>query len=132
MVQGLKPGLFILLEGFKPRPHDLHVLLRHRRAVFRRRGGQPQSRWQARRDPPSAKARTGGVRSATPDLAGHPTEEESMATASDVAELLATHPSTSAVHREALARCIAECFDCARSCTACADAGLAEDDVSEM
>ena len=55
-----------------------------------------------------------------------------MATATDVAELLATHPSPSAVDREALARCIAECFDCAHSCTACADADLAEEDVSEM
>src|ERR687891_115765 len=49
-----------------------------------------------------------------------------LATASDVAELLATHPEPSGVDREILARCIAECFDCARSCTACADADLAE------
>ena len=43
-----------------------------------------------------------------------------MATATDVAELLATHPKPSEVDRETLARCIAECFDCALSCTACA------------
>jgi hypothetical protein len=55
-----------------------------------------------------------------------------LATASDVAELLATHPEPSGVDRETLARCIAECFDCARSCTACADADLAEKDVSDM
>ena len=55
-----------------------------------------------------------------------------MATATDVAELLATHPRPSAVDREALARCIAECFDCALSCTMCADADLAEEDVAEM
>jgi hypothetical protein len=55
-----------------------------------------------------------------------------MVTATDVAELLATHPKPSEVEREALARCIAECFDCALSCTACADADLAEEDVSEL
>ena len=55
-----------------------------------------------------------------------------MATATDVAELLATHPSPSGIDQEALARCITECFDCARSCTVCADADLAEEDVSEM
>ena len=55
-----------------------------------------------------------------------------VATATDVAELLATHPKPSEVDRGALARCIAECFDCALSCTACADADLAEEDVSEL
>jgi hypothetical protein len=80
---------------------------------------------------PRSRRMSGGTM-ATASLAGNPTEEECMATASDVAELLATHPEPSKVDREALARCIAECFDCARSCTACADADLAEDDVSEM
>jgi hypothetical protein len=69
---------------------------------------------------------------ATAGLADNPTEEESMVTAKDVAELLATHPGPSEVDRETLARCIAECFDCARSCTACADADLAEEEVAEM
>ena len=55
-----------------------------------------------------------------------------MATAPDVSELLATHPRPSEVDREALARCIAECYDCARSCTICVDASLAEEDVAEM
>ena len=55
-----------------------------------------------------------------------------MATATDVAELLATHPKPTAVDRETLARCIADCFDCARTCTVCADANLAEEDISEM
>src|SRR5262245_11189840 len=55
-----------------------------------------------------------------------------MAAATDVSELLATHPRPSEVDREALARCIAECYDCARSCTICADANLAEEDVAEM
>ena len=55
-----------------------------------------------------------------------------MATPTDVSELLATHPRPSEVDREALARCIAECYDCARSCTICVDADLAEEDVTEM
>ena len=55
-----------------------------------------------------------------------------MATAADVSELLATHPQPSEVDREALARCIAACYDCARSCTICVDANLAEEDVAEM
>ena len=55
-----------------------------------------------------------------------------MATATDVSELLATHPRPTEVDREALARCIAESYDCARSCTICADADLAEKDVAEM
>ena len=55
-----------------------------------------------------------------------------MATATDVSELLASHPRPSAVDREVLARCIAECYDCARSCTICVDADLAEEDVTEM
>jgi Domain of Unknown Function (DUF326) len=65
-------------------------------------------------------------------LAGNPDGGGVMATATDVAELLATHPKPSEVDRETLARCIAECFDCARSCTACADADLAEEDLSDM
>jgi hypothetical protein len=55
-----------------------------------------------------------------------------MATPADVSELLATHPHPSGVDREALARCVAECYDCALSCTICADADLAEEDVAEM
>ena len=63
---------------------------------------------------------------------GQPDGGGLVATPTDVAELLATHPKPSEVDRETLARCIAECFDCALSCTACADADLAEEDVSEM
>ena len=55
-----------------------------------------------------------------------------MATATDVSELLATHPRPSEVPRETLARCIAECYECACSCTICVDADLAEEDVAEM
>ena len=65
-------------------------------------------------------------------LGGQPDGGGLMATATDVAELLATHPKPSEVDRATLARCIAECFDCALSCTACADADLAEEDLSEM
>jgi hypothetical protein len=69
---------------------------------------------------------------ATAGLGATRKRRSALATASDVAELLATHPEPSGVDREILARCIAECFDCARSCTACADADLAEKDVSDM
>ena len=55
-----------------------------------------------------------------------------MATATEVSELLSTHPRPSEVDREALARCITECYDCARSCTICVDANLAEERVAEM
>jgi hypothetical protein len=36
------------------------------------------------------------------------------------------------VDRDALARCIDECFTCAQTCTACADACLSEDMVAEL
>jgi hypothetical protein len=55
-----------------------------------------------------------------------------MPGASDIAELLATHPRPSEVDRETLARCVAACFDCVASCTVCADADLGEEDVSGM
>jgi hypothetical protein len=47
-------------------------------------------------------------------------------------EIVAVHPQPSDVNREALLRCIEECLDCGASCTACADANLAEADVQEM
>src|ERR1700751_1340690 len=43
-----------------------------------------------------------------------------------------SHPQPTGLDRDALLRCIAECLDCAASCTACADADLAEDDVADM
>ena len=49
-----------------------------------------------------------------------------------VSEIAKTHPQPTSLDRDALLRCIEECFDCAASCTACADADLAEDDVGEM
>jgi hypothetical protein len=47
-------------------------------------------------------------------------------------QILDTHPSPAYVDREVLARCIEACFECAQSCTACADADLAEEDVAGM
>ena len=47
-------------------------------------------------------------------------------------EVLESYPQPTSLDRDALLRCIAECLDCAASCTACADADLAEDDVKEM
>lgn len=42
------------------------------------------------------------------------------------------HPQPTGLDRDVLLRCIAECLDCGASCTACADADLAEGDVKEM
>jgi hypothetical protein len=59
----------------------------------------------------------------------HPRKEHAMARAQ---EILATHPKGPAIDADALAACIEACFDCAQSCTADADANLAEDDVKAM
>jgi hypothetical protein len=55
-----------------------------------------------------------------------------MATATLSKEMLEAHPWPAQIDREVLAHCIDECLACAYSCTACADADLAEDDVAEM
>jgi hypothetical protein len=47
-------------------------------------------------------------------------------------EIINLHPHPSNVDRDVLLRCIEECLDCAASCTSCADADLAADDVHEM
>ena len=47
-------------------------------------------------------------------------------------EVLELHPQPTGLDRNAMLRCIDECLDCAASCTSCADADLAEDDVREM
>ena len=47
-------------------------------------------------------------------------------------EVLEFHPQPTAPDRRAVLRCIDECVDCAASCTSCADADLAEDDVQGM
>jgi Domain of Unknown Function (DUF326) len=55
-----------------------------------------------------------------------------MATGTLSKEILETHPWPGQLDRDLLARCIDECLACLQSCTACADADLAEDDVAEM
>jgi hypothetical protein len=47
-----------------------------------------------------------------------------------VTQMLETHPQ--ATPSEGLARCIAECFACAQTCTSCADACLGEEGVQEL
>ena len=47
-------------------------------------------------------------------------------------EVIESHQEPTDINRHVLLRCIAECLDCSASCTACADADLAEDDVKEM
>jgi hypothetical protein len=47
-------------------------------------------------------------------------------------QLLETHPQGPAIEAGALVACIEASFDCAQSCTADADADLAEDDVTTM
>lgn len=47
--------------------------------------------------------------------------------------MLDTYPADlGGVDRQALARCIEECFTCSQACTACADACLSETDVAEL
>jgi hypothetical protein len=47
-------------------------------------------------------------------------------------DVIKTHPQPTGVDLDVLLRCIEECLDCGASCTSCADADLAEDDVREM
>jgi hypothetical protein len=47
-----------------------------------------------------------------------------------VTAMLETHPQATA--NEALARCIQQCFVCVLTCTSCADACLAEQQVHEL
>ncbi len=49
-----------------------------------------------------------------------------------VRDVIPTHPHPTSIDREALLRCIEDCVDCAATCTACADASLAEEDVRDM
>jgi hypothetical protein len=49
-----------------------------------------------------------------------------------IEEMISAHPSVSSGERETLARCIEDCFTCAATCTACADACLGEDSVAEL
>jgi hypothetical protein len=55
--------------------------------------------------------------------------EERWLAVSQVGEMLRTYPADlGKVDRDALARCIDECFSCAQACTACADACMSETD----
>jgi hypothetical protein len=49
-----------------------------------------------------------------------------------VQEMIEAHPQPTGLDRDALLRCIDECFDCAATCTSCADACLGENDVQEL
>jgi hypothetical protein len=49
-----------------------------------------------------------------------------------VQEMIQTHPLSTSLEQDALLRCINECFDCAATCTSCADAWLGEEDVADM
>jgi hypothetical protein len=49
-----------------------------------------------------------------------------------VQEMIKAHPQPTSLDRDALLRCIDECFDCAVTCTSCADACLGENDVQEL
>jgi hypothetical protein len=52
---------------------------------------------------------------------------------SQTAQMLETYPADlGGVDREALTRCIDECFTCAQACTACADACLSEKSVADL
>ncbi|TMK77439.1 MAG: four-helix bundle copper-binding protein [Actinobacteria bacterium] len=47
-------------------------------------------------------------------------------------EIIKLHPQPTSLDRDLLLRCIGQCIDCAASCTSCADADLAENDVPEL
>ena len=47
-------------------------------------------------------------------------------------QMLETHPRSLPVEAGVLAACIDECFVCAQTCTACADANLGEPDVETL
>jgi Domain of Unknown Function (DUF326) len=55
-----------------------------------------------------------------------------MATATLSKEMLEAHPRPAQIDRDVLVRCIDECSACETSCTACADANLAEEDVVDL
>src|SRR5690349_22578070 len=49
-----------------------------------------------------------------------------------VREIIGAHPAAPTLDRDLLVRCVEQCLECSASCTGCADASLAEDDVAEM
>jgi hypothetical protein len=50
----------------------------------------------------------------------------------DARQILATHRRGPQIDADILVACIDACFDCAQSCTACADADLAEPDIDTL
>ncbi|MEH1130591.1 four-helix bundle copper-binding protein [Micromonospora sp. CPCC 206061] len=51
----------------------------------------------------------------------------------NAAAMLDTYPvDLGGVDKQALARCIEECFTCSQACTACADACLSEEHVADL
>ena len=59
-------------------------------------------------------------------------ERRIMATATLSKEMLEAHPWQAQIDRDVLARCIDECLACEMSCTACADASVAEENVASL
>jgi hypothetical protein len=55
-----------------------------------------------------------------------------MATLTVSKQMLEAHPWAAQIDRDVLVRCIDECSACETSCTACADASLAEEDVVDL
>jgi Domain of Unknown Function (DUF326) len=49
-----------------------------------------------------------------------------------VQEMIKAHRTPTSVDREALLRCIDDCFDCSAACTSCADLCLGEDDLQDL
>lgn len=47
-------------------------------------------------------------------------------------EMIRTHPHVQGNTNDTLIRCIAECYDCAQTCTSCADACLGEETVQQL
>jgi hypothetical protein len=47
-------------------------------------------------------------------------------------DVVKLHPQPIGLDRDALLRCIEECRECAATCTACADASLAEGDLAHL
>jgi hypothetical protein len=47
-------------------------------------------------------------------------------------QMIAAHPVQPAVEADLLGRCLDDCYDCAQTCTACADACLAEQELPTL
>jgi hypothetical protein len=47
-------------------------------------------------------------------------------------QMMEAHPTNPVVAADVLSRCIDACYDCAQTCTACADADLAEEELPTL